>query len=387
MIDKIKADIEDIYPHIVEVRRKIHKHPELKMKEYETARLVEEELKSLGIETYPHYADTTAVIGRIVGAKSGPVRAFRADMDALPIKEETGLPYASEVDGVMHACGHDIHTASLIGLAHLLTRNKEDLAGEVIFVFQPGEEGGFGGKILTDSGFIERFEISYIVGQHVYPDVPLGKIAYKVGLMTANSDRFIVKVKGKGSHGARPNQGIDPITIAAHITVAFGTIHSREVDPLDSTVITVGSIHGGTASNVIPDDALMHGTIRTFGDENREFVAKRVKEVAEGIAKTFRAEAETEVNFGYPSVFNDKEITMKVKDAAERYLGPDNVMELPVPSMGGEDFAYYLRKVPGTFYRLGVGPNMPLHNARFAPDEEALKVGIGVFGATALLTP
>ncbi len=387
MIDKIKADIEDIYPHIVEVRRKIHKHPELKMEEYETARLVEEELKSLGIETYPHYADTTAVIGRIVGANPGPVRAFRADMDALPIKEETGLPYASEVDGVMHACGHDIHTASLVGLAYLLAKNKENLAGEVIFVFQPGEEGGFGGKILTDSGFIERFEISYIIGQHVYPDVPLGKIGYKVGLMTANSDRFIIKVKGKGSHGARPHYGIDPITIAAHITVSFGTIHSREVDPLDATVITVGSIHGGTASNIIPDDALMQGTIRTFGDKNREFVAKRVKEVAEGIAKTFRAKAETEVSFGYPSVFNDKEITMKVKDAAERYLGSDNVMELPVPSMGGEDFAYYLRKIPGTFYRLGVGPNMPLHNARFAPDEEVLKVGIGVFGATALLTP
>ncbi len=387
MIDKIRADIEELYPHIREVRRKIHRHPELKMEEFETAKLVEEELRALGIEVYPHYADTTAVLGRIKGEKPGPVRAFRADMDALPIKEETGLPYASEVDGVMHACGHDIHTASLVGLAHILARNRDILSGEVIFVFQPGEEGGFGGKILTDSGFIEKFGISYIIGQHVYPDVPLGKIGYKVGLMTANSDRFTVKVKGKGAHGARPHQGIDPITIAAHITVGFATIHSREVDPLDSTVITVGSIHSGTASNVIPDDAIMHGTIRTFGDKNREFVAQRVKEVSRGIAKSFRADADVEVNFGYPSVFNDKEITMKVKEAAALLLGEENVVEIPVPSMGGEDFAYYLRKVPGTFYRLGVGPSEPLHNARFAPDEEVLKVGMGVFSAVALMLP
>ena len=387
MLDKIRTDIEDIYPHIVEVRRAIHRHPELKMEEYKTSKLITKELTSLDIETYSNYANTTAVIGRIKGKKPGPVRAFRADMDALPIKEDTGLPYASEIDGVMHACGHDIHTASLVGLAHLLARNRELLEGEVIFVFQPGEEGGFGGKILTESGFIERFGISYIIGQHVYPNVPLGKIAYKVGLMTANSDRFTIKVKGRGAHGARPNEGIDPITIASHITVAFGTIHSREVYPLDPTVITVGSIHSGMASNVIPDDAIMKGTIRTFGDKNREFVAKRVEEVAKNIAKTFRAEAEVEVSFGYPSVFNDEAITMKLKEAGERYLGKDNVLELPVPSMGGEDFAYYLKRIPGTFYRLGVGPNMPLHNARFAPDEEVLKVGIGVFGTVALLMP
>ncbi len=387
MIEKIKADVEEIFPHIREVRRKIHRHPELKMEEYETAKLVEGELRSLDIEVYPDYADTTAVIGRIKGAKPGPVRAFRADMDALPIKEETGLPYASEVEGVMHACGHDIHTASLIGLAHLLAKNREALSGEVIFVFQPGEEGGFGGKILTDAGFIEKFGISYIIGQHVYPDIPLGKIGYKAGLMTANSDRFTIEIKGKGSHGARPHQGIDPITIASHIVLGFGTIHSREVDPLDSTVITVGSIHAGTASNVIPDNAIMHGTIRTFGDKNREFVAKRVKEASEGIAKTFRAEAKVDVKFGYPSVFNDEKITMKVKEGASLFLGEENVVEIPVPSMGGEDFAYYLRKIPGTFYRLGVGPSEPLHNARFAPDENVLKVGMGVYATLALMLP
>ncbi len=387
MIEKIKADVEEIFPHIREVRRKIHRHPELKMEEYETAKLVEGELRSLEIEVYPGYADTTAVIGRIKGAKPGPVRAFRADMDALPIKEETGLPYASEVEGVMHACGHDIHTASLIGLAHLLAKNREALSGEVIFVFQPGEEGGFGGKILTDAGFIEKFGISYIIGQHVYPDIPLGKIGYKVGLMTANSDRFTIEIKGKGSHGARPHQGIDPITVASHIVLGFGTIHSREVDPLDSTVITVGSIHAGTASNVIPDNAIMHGTIRTFGDKNREFVAKRVKEASEGIAKTFRAEAKVDVKFGYPSVFNDEKITMKVKEGASLFLGEENVVEIPVPSMGGEDFAYYLRKIPGTFYRLGVGPSEPLHNARFAPDENVLKVGMGVYATLALMLP
>ncbi len=385
MIDKIREDAEEIFPRIKEIRREIHRHPELRMKEFNTARIVESELRDLGMEVYPGYAGTTGVIARIKGQKEGPVRAFRADMDALPIKEETGLSYTSEVEGVMHACGHDFNTAIVLGLAHVLKKEQANLVGEVVFVFQPGEEGGFGGKILAESGFIEKFGVSYIVAQHLYPDIPLGKIGYRKGLTTANADGFTITVKGKGGHGARPDRTVDPVVIASHIVVSLSSICSREVCPLDPTVITVGSIHAGTAGNIIPDTATMVGTIRTLGEENRKFVAERVQNVVEGIATAFRAETDIQIGFGYPSLANDPHVTEKVKKAGELLLGEENVVEVTEPTMGAEDFAFYLKKIPGSFYRLGVGPCAPLHSARFAPSEEVLKTGIGLNAIIALL--
>ena len=387
MIEQIRADIEKIYPKIRDIRREIHKHPELRMKESNTSKIVRDELEALGIEVYAGYADTTAVIARVRGEKPGPVRAFRADMDALPIKEETGLPYASEVDGVMHACGHDFNTSIVLGLAHILKMEEKNLPGEVVFVFQPGEEGGFGGKILADSGFIERFGVSYIVAQHLYPDVPLGKIGYRKGLTTANADGFTITIRGKGGHGARPDRGVDPVVVASHIVVSLSAICAREVSPLDPTVITVGSIHAGTAGNIVPDTATLVGTIRTLGEKNREFVADRVKTLTKNIASGFRAEADVHIGYGYPSLSNDPEVTDKLREAGELFLGKENVMEITEPTMGAEDFAFYLKKIPGTFYRLGVGPCEPLHSARFSPDEEVLKIGMGVNAAMALLFP
>ncbi len=385
MIDRIRADIDEVFPRIKEIRREIHRHPELRMKEFNTARIVKEELEALGIEVFSEYAGTTAVLARIKGEEPGPVRAFRADMDALPIKEETGLPYASEIDGVMHACGHDFNTSIVLGLAHILKMEQDNLKGEVVFVFQPGEEGGFGGKILADSSFIERFGISYIVAQHLYPDVPLGKIGYRKGLTTANADGFTITVRGKGGHGARPDRGVDPVAVASHMVVAFSTICAREVSPLDPTVITVGSIHAGTAGNIIPDTATLVGTIRTLGEKNRKFVAERVEGVAKSIADGFRAEADVTIGKGYPSLSNDPEITDRLKRAGEAFLGEENVIEITEPTMGAEDFAFYLKKIPGTFYRVGVGPCAPLHNARFSPSEEVLKIGMGVNATLALI--
>jgi len=387
MIKKIRNYVEEIYPEIRDIRRTIHRHPELRMKEYNTARLVKEYLDQLGIDVFAQYAGTTGVIARIRGEKAGPVRAFRADMDALPIKEETGLPYSSEIEGVMHACGHDFNTSIVLGLARVLSMERENLKGEIVFVFQPGEEGGFGGKILAESGFIEKFGISYIVAQHLYPDVPLGKIGYRKGLTTANADGFTITIKGKGGHGARPDRGIDPIVVASHIVVAFSTICAREVSPLDPTVITVGSIHAGTAGNIIPDTATIIGTIRTLGEENRKFVASRVERVAKSIASGFRAEAEVSIGYGYPSLANDPEVTDKLKEAGKTFLGEENVLEITEPTMGAEDFAFYLKKIPGTFYRLGVGPCEPLHSARFSPNEKVLKIGVGVNATMALLFP
>ncbi len=386
-VKEIRALVEEYYPHVVEVRRKIHSHPELKLAEYETARLVAEELNKAGWQVHSGYADTTAVIGVLEGGKSGPVRAFRADMDALPIKEETGLPYASEIEGLMHACGHDFHTAILIGVSYVLAAKKEELPGRVVLVFQPGEEGGFGGKILTDSGMVEEFGIQYIVGQHLYPGVEFGKVGYRVGLMTANADSFELVVEGRGGHGARPEETIDPIAVASHINVAFATVHSREIPPVEPTVITVGSIVAGSAGNIIPDRAVMMGTIRTFGEENRQHTIQRVKAVAKGIAATFRAKAKVDVMLGYPSVENDEAITGKVVEAAGMYLGEGNAVEIKYPSLGGEDFAFYLKKIPGAFYRLGVGPNYPLHNAKFSPDERVLSIGMGVNSTIAFLLP
>ncbi len=385
MLEKIRKGIEYIYPHIVEIRRKFHKHPELKLQEYKTAELVQKELTRAGWKTHPNYANTTAVIGLFEGKKDGPVRAFRADMDALPIKEDTGLQYSSEVEGVMHACGHDFHTSILLGLAYLLNRERDQLAGRVILVFQPGEEGGFGARILTDAGLIKDFGIEYIIGQHLHTDTHLGTVEYRRGIMSANSDRFRITITGQGGHASRPHEAIDPIAIASHIYISLCTIHSRETSPLNPTVITVASINAGTASNVIPDLAVMKGTVRTLGEENRDFTLKRIKDVAEQIARTFRGTADVKISDGYPSVVNDDTITEKVIEAVSLYLGRKNLVEMKQPSMGGEDFSYYLKKVPGSIYRIGVGPSSSLHCSKFAPNEEALKIGMGINSTIALL--
>ncbi|MCD6363423.1 MAG: amidohydrolase [Synergistetes bacterium] len=387
MMERIKEKIDEIYPHVVEVRRKIHEHPELRLQEYETSKIVASELQKVGWQTLSSFADTTAVIGILEGKKDGPTRAFRADMDALPIKEETGLPYSSKIDGVMHACGHDFHTAILIGLAYILSELKESLKGKVVLVFQPGEEGGFGGKILTEAGLIEKFGIEYIIGQHLFPNIPFGKIGYRKGVMTANADSFRIIIQGAGGHGARPEETIDPVAVSSHITLGLYTLLAREISPMDPTVITVGSIRAGKAGNVIPSEAIMEGTIRTLGERNREKALNRLKSVAEGIASTFRAKAQVEIELGYPSVINDPEITDKVTQAGKIFLGDENVIEIEHPSMGGEDFAYYLRKTKGSFYRIGVGPSYPLHNSKFAPNEEALKIGMGINATIALLLP
>ncbi len=387
MIKEIREKIDEIYPHVAEIRRKIHEHPELKLQECETSRIVASELQKAGWQVFPRFADTTAVIALLEGNQAGPTRAFRADMDALPIKEETGLPYSSKVDGVMHACGHDFHTAILVGLAYILSGFRKRLSGNVVLVFQPGEEGGFGGKILTEAGLIEKFGIEYIIGQHLFPNIPLGKIGYKKGVMTANSDSFRIIVEGEGGHGARPEETIDPVAVSSHITLGLYTLLSREVPPMNPTVITVGSIRAGNAGNVIPSEAIMEGTVRTLSEENRKRVLNRLKSIAEGIASTFRAKAHVDIELGYPSVINDPEITDKVIQAGRIFLGEENVIEIEHPSMGGEDFAYYLKKTKGSFYRIGVGPNYPLHSPKFAPDEKALKIGMGINATIALLLP
>lgn len=387
MVNKIKKHIEDIYPHIVEIRRNIHNNPELKLEEYVTSGIVTRELESAGWNVYSGYADTTAVIAVLEGGKRGPIRAFRADMDALPIKEETKLPYSSKIEGIMHACGHDFHTSILIGLAYILKKEQSNLPGKIVLVFQPGEEGGFGGRILTEAGLIDDFKIEYIIGQHLFPEIPIGKIQYRIGVMSANTDNFQIIVTGKGGHAARPNTTIDPIAIAIQIYSSISTIHFRELSALDPCVISVGSFNSGTTSNVIPEKAFMKGTVRSLSTKNREFVLTRIREIAEKTAQMHRGSASIEIHHGYPSVVNNYKTTEKIINAANIYLGDENIIEMKEPSMGGEDFSYYLQKIPGCMYRIGSGDSGLLHSNKFSPDENVLKVGMGINCTTALLQP
>ena len=387
MVNKIRKHIEDIYPHIVEIRRNIHNHPELKLNEYITSGIILGELESAGWNVYPGYADTTAVIAVLAGGKKGPIRAFRADMDALPIKEETNLPYSSKIEGIMHACGHDFHTSILIGLAYILKKEQSDLPGKIVLVFQPGEEGGFGARILTEAGLIDDFKIEYIIGQHLFPEIPICKIQYRFGVMNANTDSFQIIVTGKGGHAARPNTTIDPIAIAIQIYSSISTVHFRELSALDPCVITVGSFNSGTTSNIIPEKVFMKGTVRSLSTENREFVLTRIREIAENTAQMLRGSASVEIHHGYPSVVNDYKTTEKIIKAANIYLGDGNIIEMKEPSMGGEDFSYYLQKIPGCMYRIGSGDSGPLHSNRFAPDENVLKVGMGINCITAFFQP
>ncbi len=384
LAERITELVERYYPHIRDIRRQIHMYPELKHQEHKTAALVAEELDKLGFVVKTNYTDIPSVVAYIDGDREGPVRAFRADMDALPLEEQTDLPYASKNKGIMHACGHDFHTAILVGVGYVLKELKNELKGRVVLVFQPAEEGGFGGKVLAESGFIEDLGIEYIIAGHLFPDIPFGKIGYRYGYMMANSDRFNVYVKGHGGHGARPEKTIDPIAVSCCLVNALYTMRSREVSAFDPVVITVGSIQAGTVGTIIPQESTIRGTLRTLNEETRKRLFKRIKDVSVGVAKSFGAEAEVEIKEGYPAVKNSDFIVDKIKEAGILYLGKENVVEIEHPSMGGEDFAYYLKKIPGAFYRLGVGPSYPLHNPKFAPKEEVIKIGMGLKSFIAL---
>ncbi|WP_457652986.1 amidohydrolase [Rhodocaloribacter sp.] len=384
-----------VEPQVIAWRRDIHAHPELSNREFRTAALVAEHLRSLGLEVRTGVAHT-GVVGVLRGGKPGPVVALRADMDALPVTERVDVPFASTVRteyngqevGVMHACGHDNHTAILMGVAQVLAEVKDDLPGSVVFLFQPAEEGAPAGEeggaalMLREGAFDDpRPDVAF--GLHVVPAWEAGQIAYRPGGEMASSDGLHITVKGRQTHGAYPWGGVDPIVTAAQIVTALQTIPSRQLDvTVAPAVVTVGSIHGGVRGNIIPDEVEMTGTIRAFDSEMQKDIHRRIRRTAEKIAESAGATAEVDIRIGYPVTYNDPTLAREMDATLRRVAGDANVLEAP-RQMGAEDFSYYAREVPGLFFFLGIrAPGAPLseyapnHSPLFKVDESALVTGV-----------
>jgi amidohydrolase len=381
--DGLQQEVEENFGEkIVALRRDIHREPELGFDTKKTAEKVLAALDGLPLDIETGVANN-GIVATLKGEGDGPTVALRADMDALPILEDTDLPFASETEGKMHACGHDGHTSMLVGAAHALSGMSDRLDGTAKFVFQPAEEGGGGGKVMVDKGVAD--DVSSIFALHLWPGLPCGKVATKAGPIMAAADAFEMEIKATGGHGAMPHLGSDAIAIAAQVVTALQTIVSREVDPVEPAVLTVGEIGAGTAFNIIPDKARIGGTVRTLNADLRKKIPTRIEELARGVAKGMRGDVDLDYTFSYPVTINDERAAGLALDVAEDLFGGESVLELPNPSMGAEDFAYFLEKVPGAFIWLGIGEEASgLHTPKFAFDEEILPRGSALLAALAI---
>lgn len=380
-------EAEAIQDWMVEIRRTLHRHPELGYQEFQTSALVRRTLDQLGIP-YRHPVAETGVIAQI-GDGSGPCIALRADMDALPIREEADVAFRSEVDGKMHACGHDCHTTMLLGAARLLKAREAELKGTIKLFFQPAEEGGGGGGRMCEEGALEAPDVQRAFGIHVWPHLPTGTIGSRAGTFMAATGRFEIEVLGKGGHGAMPHFCIDPITTSAKLVADLQTIVSRETDPLESAVVSVTGIHGGEAFNVIPQSVRLFGTIRSLTTEGLSHLKDRIREIASHGTLANRCTAE--IDFpgpDYPATVNDGACWEVARQIGKELLGPYSVHDLP-PTMGGEDFAFYAEQVPACFVGLGIGSEeagstFSVHHPRFKMDERALPIGTALHVSFAL---
>ena len=379
----LRQEVEEKFGEkIVALRRDIHREPELGFDTEKTAEKVLAALGSLPLDIETGVAKN-GIVATLEGEGDGPTVALRADMDALPILEDTGLPFASETEGKMHACGHDGHTSMLVGAAHVLSGMRDRFDGTVKLVFQPAEEGGGGGKVMVDEGVADG--VSSIFALHLWPGLPFGKVATKAGPIMAAADAFEMEIKASGGHGAMPHLACDAIAIAAQVVTALQTIVSREVDPVEPAVLTVGEIGAGTAFNIIPDKARIGGTVRTLNADLRKRIPARMEELARGVAQGMRGDVDLDYTFSYPVTVNDEAAADLALSVAEDLFGGESVLELPNPSMGGEDFAYFLQKVPGAFIWLGIGEDASgLHTPGFAFDEEILPRGSALLAALSI---
>lgn len=386
MSDSIKKESRELLSRLTGLRRDLHRHPELSFKEFRTAEIVASLLRRLGMEVTEKVGQTG--VTAILHGSEGPVVALRADMDALPVTELTGLPFASETEGVMHACGHDLHVTCALGAAMLLASRKDSLCGTVKFLFQPAEEINQGARAMLADGAMDNPKPDMIFGLHNHPEIQVGKVGVKEGGLMASVDTIGIKITGKGGHGALPHRDIDPITGTAAVISALQTVVSRNVDPQQPAVVSLGTIHGGAANNVIPDFVEMTGTVRTFSDELRNSMEGMLRRVVENTAAGLGCRGELSYRYDLPPVMNDSRATDIARRAVEAAAGSDAVM-LPTPSMGGEDFALFQEKAPGCFLWLGVGnPEIgavhPWHSPLFTADENALSIGAGVLAQTVL---
>ena len=365
----------------------LHRCPELGRREHRTAKLIRERLEALGIPYMP-LADT-GTMAVIQGERPGRTIGFRADIDALPIEEDSGLPYASQVPGVMHACGHDFHTAALLGAAELLARRRNKFAGTVKLFFQPDEEGDGGAARMIAAGCMENPTVDAMLCCHVESGIPTGTLSVRSGPICAASNPFAVTIRGRGSHGAKPHLGTDVIVAGAQTVTALQTISSRRTSPTEPVVVTVGSFHSGTAGNILPEEAKLTGILRTMGGEAKERVKADFRAIVSGIAAGMGVEAEIEIFESYPGCRNDPAVTSLLRQAAAKVLGEPNVLELDAPSLGTDDFGYFSDTAPGCYYYIGVGNEekgftCPNHNPRFAADPDALPLAAAVAAQAAL---
>jgi amidohydrolase len=373
--DRIKSLSKKYTKQIIELRRAIHQNPEVAFMEFETSKLIYNKLSKLKLSRLEKIAGT-GVVG-LLNNKADKCVALRADLDALPIGEMTGLHFASKNPGVMHACGHDAHTAMLYGAALILSELKNELSGNVKFIFQPAEEKNPGGaSILVKEGVLGNPKVDAIFGQHVIVDKPAGSLGFYPGVMMASQDELYITIYGKTGHGAKPHLTIDPIVIASQVILALQTIVSRNTSPYDPLVITIGSIAGGSTTNVIPAEVKLSGTIRTLNEKLRKKSLKLIDRTIKGITTSAGAKYKFEISPGYPELINDEQLTGFASDAAKEFSGSSNVFEAE-RFMGAEDFAFYLKKIPGTFYRIGVGNTTDIHTPTININESALATGAG----------
>jgi amidohydrolase len=384
---KLFATIDEINERIIEIRHDLHKHPELSGHEEHTKYLAKGVLEAYGYhikESEKHYG----IIADLIIDESAKTVAIRADMDALPIQEQTGKPYASRVDGIMHACGHDSHTAIALGAAMAIATHKEELPGNIRFIFQPSEESKEGGSIeMIEDGALEG--VSAIFGLHAYPYLDSGKIGYKYGVMMASADIFTIEVFGKSAHGARPHEGVDAILVTSMIVNSLNHIVSRRIDPLHPAVISLGTISGGTAANIICDHVLLKGTVRTINEGVRKRIPVMMESSIQGVCSSMGATYSFDYQYGQPELINHNTMVDIIRNEAKEIIGVENCIDLVDPVMGGEDFSEYLQIVPGAFFRLGTGneekqTTVPQHNSRFDVDDDALQIGMKIMCASAL---
>ncbi len=381
MKDKLEHLIDKHIMDIIEFRRDLHQYPELGMEEVRTSAKIAEELSKLDLEVQTGIGKM-GVVGLLKANREGRTILLRADMDALPLEEQTNLPFKSKNPGIMHACGHDIHTSILLGAAKVLNELKEHINGNIKFVFQPAEEASptGGAKYMIEDGVLENPKVDAALALHVW-NIPLGKIALKAGPMMAQSDRIFITVKGSSAHASQPQHGIDAIVASGYIITALQTIVSRNLDPMESAVITIGKINGGTRYNVISDTVTMEGTVRIFDPIVADMIPKRIREVVNNVSLAFGCECELEYVKGYSLLSNDEKLTFEVVDSLKEAIGEDNVIIAEKPSSGGEDFSAFTSRVPSVYFWLGMVSDLnknksTIHNPNLVVDEKCIPIGI-----------
>jgi amidohydrolase len=382
--DSLQAEIDERLPELIATRRDFHEHPELAFEEVRTSNIVADRLRSLGIEVQTGVAKT-GVVGLLRGQEAGKTLAIRADMDALPIFEETGLDFRSQIDGKMHACGHDGHTAILLTVADMLSKHREKLKGNIKFIFQPAEENIGGAAPMVAEGAMAG--VDHVIGLHLFSTYKAGRVGVRAGAVFASANAIKFTVHGKGGHAAMPHMAIDPIVIAAHITLALQALISRESSPFSPAVITIGKIEAGTAFNIIPEKVEMLGTMRAFSTEHQEFLLKRIQEVASGIATSLGGSCDVEITMGCPPCINEAETTAVVHRAAVATVGKEFVDDgEEVVTTGSDDMGIFLSQAPGCYFLVGASPETiyPHHHPRFDINEESLPIAVEVLTRAAV---